>query len=122
MFDHIGITVADLGKSRRFYEAALSPLGYRVAYEDAATIGLGKDGTPALWLSQGKAGGPVHVALSAPDRRAIGAFHEAALAAGGRDNGGPGPRPQYHATYYAAFALDPDGNNVEAVCHAAEGA
>ena len=119
MFDHIGISVSDLDRSLRFYRAALAPLGYGVTYQEGPVAGLGKQDGPQLWLHGGKAGGPVHVALAGATRAEVQRFHAAALEAGGRDNGAPGLRPDYHATYYAAFALDPDGNNIEAVCHRA---
>jgi catechol 2,3-dioxygenase-like lactoylglutathione lyase family enzyme len=118
MFDHIGFRVRDLAASRRFYETALKPLGHVVAAEGEGYVGLGPAGAPALWLYASDAGaGPgCHAAFTAPDHAAVHAFHEGGLATGGRDNGAPGPRPDYSATYYAAFLIDPDGNNVEAVC------
>jgi catechol 2,3-dioxygenase-like lactoylglutathione lyase family enzyme len=119
MLDHLGVKVKDLATSKRFYAAALAPLGFTVQYEDKATVGFGPKGAPALWLGNGEARGPVHIALLAKDRGAVKAFHAAALPAGGKDNGKPGLRPDYHANYYAAFVTDPDGNNVEAVCHKA---
>ena len=126
MLDHIGIAVADIEGSRRFYAAALAPLGYAMTKDlgQAAGFGVAEGGKrssdPAgeFWIAQGDPHPPLtHVAFSAASRVAVGAFHEAALAAGGRDNGGPGLRPQYHADYYAAFIFDPDGYNIEAVCH-----
>jgi catechol 2,3-dioxygenase-like lactoylglutathione lyase family enzyme len=119
MWDHVGLKVKNLGASKRFYAAALAPLGYTVQYEDAASVGIGPKGAPALWLSEGQAKSAAHLAFSAPDRGAVDAFHSAALPAGGKDNGVPGLRPQYHANYFGAFVTDPDGNNVEAVCHKA---
>jgi len=118
MFDHVGLRTARLEASVRFYEAALAPLGHRVASRDAQGAGLGPPGAPALWLSrvEGASGSSVHLAFAAPDRQAVDRFHAAGLAAGGRDNGPPGLRPDYGESYYAAFLLDPDGNNVEAVC------
>jgi catechol 2,3-dioxygenase-like lactoylglutathione lyase family enzyme len=122
MIDHLKLSVSDAGRSRAFYEAALAPLGYRVMMEPApGVVGMGST-MPDFWLApddQASAGGrPTgHVAFRAETRELVDAFHAAALAAGGRDNGGPGPRPQYHPRYYGAFVLDPDGNNVEAVCH-----
>jgi catechol 2,3-dioxygenase-like lactoylglutathione lyase family enzyme len=117
VIDHVNIGVSDLAASRAFYERALAPLGYAVLMEMPYGIGLGKDGKPDLWISNDRpVSGPLHVALAAPDRATVDAFHREALAAGGRDNGAPGLRP-YHPTYYGAFALDPDGNNVEAVSH-----
>jgi catechol 2,3-dioxygenase-like lactoylglutathione lyase family enzyme len=118
MLDHVGIRVSDFERSKRFYEAALSPLGYELLIEPRpAAAGLGFSGKPDFWISQGEPGRPVHVAFAASDRATVKAFHEAAVAAGGRDNGRPGLRPEYHPTYYAAYVLDPDGNNIEAVCH-----
>ncbi len=116
MFDHVGLGVKDLNASVRFYEEALAPLGYVVCSKDASSVGIGPKGDPRLWLypATGERGA-THLALRAPDRAAVKRFHRAALAAGGRDHGAPGLRPDYGATYYAAFALDPDGNNVEAV-------
>ena len=118
MIDHVGLGVSDLGASRAFYEQALRPLGYALLmpFDDAA--GFGVDGKPDFWVYVDRPlSGPVHVALASPDRATVDAFHAAGLAAGGRDNGAPGLRPQYHASYYGAFVLDPDGNNIEAVCH-----
>jgi len=119
MLDHIGVAVANYEQSKRFYQAALAPLGYALVMEfggDAAGLGVG--GRPDFWISQGASGAPAHIAFTARDRATVDAFHKAALAAGGRDNGGPGVRAQYHPTYYGAFVLDLDGNNIEAVCHA----
>ena len=118
--DHVGCAVRDIGASRGFYEAALAPLGFAVVMEfgEPPVLGIGLPQRPQLWLHQGEPSAPVHLALHAADRAGVDAFHAAALAAGGRDNGAPGLRPHYHASYYAAYVLDPDGNNVEAVCHA----
>lgn len=118
MFDHIGLKVKDIGASVRFYEAALAPLGVVLCNGDDSGAGFGQPGAPALWLgSAGKATVPsIHLAMRAPDRKAVDRFHAAGLGAGGRDNGKPGLRPDYGPTYYAAFLIDPDGNNVEAVC------
>src|SRR5829696_5217481 len=118
MLDHIKLFVSDVDRSRAFYELALRPLGYRVLLEPApGVVGMGRD-FPNFWLSQGN-GTPTtaHVAIRADTRSVVDEFHEAALAAGGTDNGAPGLRPQYHPAYYGAFVHDPDGNNVEAVCH-----
>jgi catechol 2,3-dioxygenase-like lactoylglutathione lyase family enzyme len=119
MLDHIQITVQNVARSREFYAAALEPLGYTVQYDKAPVVGIGAKSAkiPALWLSEGEAKGATHVALIAPSRKAVDAFHRAAVSAGGRDNGPAGLRPDYHAAYYAAFVIDPDGNNLEAVCH-----
>jgi catechol 2,3-dioxygenase-like lactoylglutathione lyase family enzyme len=119
LFDHIGLKVRDYQASVRFYSAALQPLGFSLQYEDAAssTAGFGPQGQPQLWLGAGEPGTGIHLAFTAADHAAVGAFHRAALAAGGKDNGAPGLRPEYHPHYYGAFVLDPDGNNVEAVCH-----
>jgi catechol 2,3-dioxygenase-like lactoylglutathione lyase family enzyme len=120
MLDHISIKVKNLESSKRFYTAALAPLGFTVQYEDKGTAGYGPNGAPALWLAQSEPGGPVHIAFVAKDRVAVNAFHAAALKQSGKDNGAPGLRPEYHANYYGAFVKDPDGNNIEAVCHAAQ--
>jgi catechol 2,3-dioxygenase-like lactoylglutathione lyase family enzyme len=121
VFDHVLLDVDDFDASRSFYEMALAPLGIAVASEPAPQmVGLGPEGKPILWLMA--RGRPtthgVHIAFGAETRDAVDAFHAAGLAAGGTDNGAPGPRPIYHASYYAAFVIDPDGNNIEAVCHA----
>jgi len=120
MFDHIGLKVKDLTKSRRFYAAALAPLGAEVQSQGEGFVGIGPKGQPRLWLSQGEAQGVAHVAFFSKDRAGVAAFHRAAVGAGGKDNGAPGLRPHYHKDYYGAFVIDPDGNNVEAVCHKAE--
>ena len=128
MIDHIGLTVTDLDAARRFYEQALRPLGIAVLMEvteemtggHGAHLGFGRDNNPFFWIGTGKAATTgCHVAFSGPDTATVDAFHKAALAAGGRDNGAPGLRPHYHAGYYGAFVLDPDGNNIEAVFHGA---
>jgi catechol 2,3-dioxygenase-like lactoylglutathione lyase family enzyme len=117
MFDHIGIKVRDFDASVRFYTAALAPLGQGLCSRDESGAGLGPEGQPALWLYRGgNAGAGAHLAFRAADRAAVDRFHAAGLAAGGRNNGAPGVRGDYGPTYYAAFVLDPDGNNVEAVC------
>jgi catechol 2,3-dioxygenase-like lactoylglutathione lyase family enzyme len=118
MYDHIGLKVNDLAKSLRFYQNALAPLGHVLDAHDENSAGLGPQGAPALWLyaAQGHTGKGCHIAFRAPDHQAVDVFHQAGLKAGARDNGAPGPRPDYSPTYYAAFLIDPDGNNVEAVC------
>jgi len=117
MFDHIGVIVNDLTKSARFYEAALAPLGHVVGSRDESSVSLGPPGRAALFLYQGKdVKTGTHVALAAKDRAAVARFHEQGLRAGGKDNGAPGLRADYGPNYYAAFLLDPDGNNLEAVC------
>ncbi len=118
MYDHVGIRVRNLDTSVKFYVAALAPLGYVLCSKDANGAGFGPKGEPALWLHlhEGQAAAGSHIAFRAPDHAAIGKFHAEGLKAGGRDNGTPGPRKDYSPTYYAAFLIDPDGNNVEAVC------
>ena len=126
MIDHVGFPVSDYARSKAFYEKALAPLGYVPVKEvqqsahDAKACGFGAGGKPDFWIGgEGGLNKPLHVAIQASDRTSVDAFHAAALAAGGKDNGVPGLRPHYHANYYAAFVLDPDGHNIEAVCHAA---
>lgn len=127
MIDHVGYAVTDLARSRRFYEAALKPLGISelvVATSDqtesgGTAVGYGKNGKPFFWIGDNeRTGEGTHIAFSTGTRAEVDAFYQAAIAAGGRDNGGPGLRPHYHPNYYAAFVFDPDGVNVEAVCHA----
>lgn len=134
MLDHMGINVSDLDRSKAFYAAALAPIGYALQAEYSAAMtgsvavaGFGPPETAGpgastpFWIGTGTPGDPrVHLAFRVPTRAHVRAFHEAALAAGGRDNGAPGLRPIYHANYYGAFVLDPDGHNIEAVCHAPE--
>jgi predicted lactoylglutathione lyase len=121
MFDHIGLNVRDVSKTRAFYTAALAPLDLAACYEREGLVAFGRPGRPQLWF-YGKGEGPtgIHIALAAATRAQVDAFHAAAIAAGGKDNGPPGLRPQYRPTYYGAFVIDPDGHNLEAVCHAAE--
>lgn len=124
MIDHTGVHASDFARSRAFYELALAPLGYVVLRQfppapplHTGIAGLGEAPTADFWVIGGTPDGPKsHVAFRARTRALVDAFHAAALAAGGRDNGSPGLRP-YHPSYYAAFVLDPDGHNVEAVCH-----
>jgi catechol 2,3-dioxygenase-like lactoylglutathione lyase family enzyme len=118
MIDHVTLPVSDLERSQAFYLAALAPLGYQVFRRFPEGVGLAAGGKPDLWLAR-QAVASVHLALRAPTRSLVDAFHAAALAAGGRDHGAPGVRPHYHPSYYGAFVLDPDGHNLEVVCHEA---
>jgi catechol 2,3-dioxygenase-like lactoylglutathione lyase family enzyme len=121
--DHLGFSVTNYAESRDFYAAALKPLGYKVVMEVDAESGggLGDKGMPSIWLSPSKTvDNRVHLAFTAPDRKTVDAFYDAAIKAGGKDNGKPGIREQYHPNYYGAFVLDRDGHNIEAVCHTAE--
>jgi catechol 2,3-dioxygenase-like lactoylglutathione lyase family enzyme len=126
MIDHIGFSVSDYSRAKDFYTKALAPLGYtlimEVTQEQAGlelAAGFGADGKPDFWIGgEGGLNKAVHVAIFAKDRAAVDAFYRAALSAGGRDNGAPGIRAHYHPNYYGAFVLDPDGHNIEAVCHA----
>jgi catechol 2,3-dioxygenase-like lactoylglutathione lyase family enzyme len=136
VLDHINLRVADYARSKQFYQAALAPLGYKLAMEVDSGAGFSKGYIPSFWIKAGVppatgplappvpfegCGGPyLHVAFSSDTRAAVDAFHRAALAAGGRDNGVPRLRTEYHANYYGAFILDPDGYNIEAVCHQPE--
>jgi catechol 2,3-dioxygenase-like lactoylglutathione lyase family enzyme len=124
--DHIGLRCVDLERSLAFYRAALAALGLEVVMEvsaeqtgDRRHVGFGRDGKPSVWLTDGAANadGGLHLAFAVDERAQVDAFHHAGLAAGGRDNGAPGLRPHYHPNYYGAFLLDPDGHNIEAVCH-----
>lgn len=121
MIDHIGLRTAQFDALVRFYEASLSPLGYTKLFSWDGGAGFGRDGAAALWIhaSNTKPAG-IHVALSAANHDAVDGFYKAARNAGAADNGKPGLRKDYHANYYAAFVTDPDGNNLEAVCHIAE--
>lgn len=126
MIDHTGVIVSDFARSQAFYRAALRPLGFEQLAELSAEVtghtdvaGFGEPPKPEFWISRGTPNQPpVHVAFRAADRQTVDAFYRAALAAGGRDNGPPGLRLHYHPNYYGAFVLDPDGHNIEAVCHA----
>jgi catechol 2,3-dioxygenase-like lactoylglutathione lyase family enzyme len=119
MIDHISLRVADFRKALSFYTAALAPLGYVPQYVDEAgkSAGFGPKDDVRFWIAEGKPAGVVHLALRGPSRGAVRDFHTAALKAGAKDNGKPGLRPDYHANYYAAFVIDPGGNNLEAVTH-----
>jgi catechol 2,3-dioxygenase-like lactoylglutathione lyase family enzyme len=118
MLDHVSLSVTDPVRSQSFYAKALAPLGYKVISQFDGGFGIGAEGGSAIWAASGPAQKPIaHLAFRAADRKQVDAFYRAALAAGGRDNGKPGLRENYSPTYYAAFVLDPDGNNIEAVCH-----
>jgi catechol 2,3-dioxygenase-like lactoylglutathione lyase family enzyme len=124
MIDHVGFPVSNYERSKAFYAAALAPLGYVLVMEvgqaenDHPAAGFGRDGKPDFWIGgEGGLDGVLHVAIAADDHASVDAFYRAAMAAGGADNGAPGLRPHYHPSYYAAFVRDPDGHNVEAVCH-----
>ena len=125
MLDHVGFAVSDLEKARNFYQKALSPLGIMLIYDITAEqtdgeayLGFGEDQKPYFWVGTGdRFGGRLHVAFLADNRTVVDKFYREAIAAGGKDNGAPGLRPHYHKNYYGAFVLDPDGNNIEAVCH-----
>ncbi len=120
MIDHIGIAVTDLEKSVAFYTKALAPLGYTMIMKfDGQAAGFGVVPKADFWIAQEGSAKPAHVAFRAGGRAEVRAFYEAAIAAGGTDNGAPGPRPHYHEHYYGAFVKDLDGNNIEAVCHEA---
>ena len=120
MIDHITLHVSDYEKSKEFFLAALAPLGYTVFKEHPGVVGLKSGGRPDFWLAGDGAGKPMHVAFSSLDRKTVDEFYAVALKAGGRDNGAPGIREQYHPDYYAAFVLDLNGNNIEAVCRKPE--
>ena len=119
MLDHVAVTVRELEDAKRFYAAALAPLGYSLAMEFPGVAGFANpEGKPDFWLHEGEATSPTHVAFRSPDRETVDAFHRAALEAGGVDNGAPGLRPQYHEHYYGAYVYDASGHNIEAVCNA----
>jgi catechol 2,3-dioxygenase-like lactoylglutathione lyase family enzyme len=127
ILDHVGINVSDFDRAKAFYAKTLAPLGISLVMEFGKAAGFGRGGKPELWIGEGKTTyqtdeqlrsiTPIHVCLKAKSRDEVDAFHRAALAAGGKDHGAPGLRPEYHAGYYGVFALDPDGHNVEAVFH-----
>jgi catechol 2,3-dioxygenase-like lactoylglutathione lyase family enzyme len=119
LIDHVILNVSDFEASERFYAAALGALGFTPGMEFEGMRAYDLDGRPWFWIvHRGEPARGTHVAFPARSRADVDAFHAAALAAGGRDNGAPGVREDYHANYFAAFALDPDGNNIEAVIHA----
>ena len=128
MIDHTGVAITDMARSKRFYDAALGAIGYRLLADYPASVtgsvdvaGYGEPPKPDFWLNRGTPNQPpIHVAFRVASRQLVRDFHTAALAAGGQDNGGPGLRPHYHPSYYGAFVLDPDGHNIEAVCHVPE--
>jgi catechol 2,3-dioxygenase-like lactoylglutathione lyase family enzyme len=126
MIDHVGFSVSDIARSRAFYDSALEPIGLSMLMEatpdqtesGGTALGYGRDGIPFFWIGdKERVGEGTHVAFAVESRAEVDAFHAAALAAGGRDNGAPGLRPNYGPDYYAAFVHDPDGANIEAVCH-----
>jgi len=125
MIDHTGIVVSSVFQSKQFYRAALAAIGYEMLVEIPAAVtghsdvvGFGEAGKPDFWISEGSPNRPpIHIAFRVNDRKLVDAFYDAAIKAGGKDNGKPGPRPHYHIHYYGAFVLDPDGHNIEAVCH-----
>lgn len=127
MIDHTGVVASDFQVSKAFYEKALAPIGYTLLMELSAAVtghadvaGFGEAPKPDFWISSGTPNRPpVHVAFRVASRSLVDAFHQAAIQAGGTDNGPPGLRPHYHPNYYGAFVLDPDGHNIEAVCHEA---
>ena len=125
MIDHVGFPVSDYARAKVFYEQALAPLGYTLIMEvqqnehDAKAAGFGANGKPDFWIGgEGGLSRAMHIAIAAADRAAVDAFYRAAIAAGARDNGAPGIRAHYHPNYYGAFVIDPNGVNLEAVCHA----
>lgn len=118
--DHVTLNVSDYDRSKQFYEQTLKPLGYELVMEFGTAGGFGIGGKPDFWVSQRDQPTIAHVALAADDRAAVDRFHEAAMAAGAEDNGAPGLRPHYHESYYGAYVKDPEGNNIEAVCHKPE--
>jgi catechol 2,3-dioxygenase-like lactoylglutathione lyase family enzyme len=119
MLDHVTVKVGDYARAEAFYDLALGAIGItRMMGDGQYFAGYGSDGRPYFWIGAGPSGGGTHVAFTVARRAQVDAFHAAALAAGGQDNGAPGVRAHYHPTYYGAFVLDPDGHNIEAVCHA----
>jgi catechol 2,3-dioxygenase-like lactoylglutathione lyase family enzyme len=123
MLDHVTIGVSDIERSRNFYDLALRPLGITRLYAGGETAsGYGISSKAFFWISwRGLPQTGAHIAFAAQDRAVVDRFHAEAIAAGGKDNGAPGIRPNYHPSYYGAFVLDPDGHNIEAVCHARQG-
>ena len=120
MFDHVGFGVTNVPVSKDFFLKALAPLGVELVMEGPYGVGMGKNRKPSLWIHETTTTpAPLHLAFAADSRSQVDAFYKAAIAAGGKDNGAPGLRPHYHADYYGAFVIGPDGHNVEAVCHKA---
>lgn len=125
LIDHVGISVSDVNKSKAFYQLALAPIGFQLLVEVPASLsgrsdfaGFGQAPKPSFWIGASDSSTtPIHIAFSANSRTQVDSFYQAALAAGGRDNGPPGLRPHYHSNYYGAFVLDFDGHNIEVVCH-----
>jgi catechol 2,3-dioxygenase-like lactoylglutathione lyase family enzyme len=121
VIDHIGLSVSNYERSKEFYSKALAPLELELIMEFENVAGFGKDGKPEFWFGvHGAPLQPMHVAFAAENRQQVREFYEAAIAAGGKDNGPPGIREIYHPNYYGAFVIDPDGHNIEAVCHHTE--
>ena len=121
MFDHVGFGVTNLAESKAFFLKALQPLGVGVVMEGPYGVGMGQNNKPSLWLAETKEHpARLHIAFTAETRKQVDEFYRAAMSAGGKDNGPPGLRPHYHANYYGAFVIGPDGHNVEAVCHRPE--
>ena len=127
MIDHIGVSVSDFAKAKQFYDIALAPLGASLLFmvpeeqTDGVKVGGYGQDRPVFWINESGALSPTgHFAFAAENRSQVDAFYKAAIEAGGKDHGGPGVRPHYHEHYYGAFVLDPDGNNIEAVCHSPE--
>jgi catechol 2,3-dioxygenase-like lactoylglutathione lyase family enzyme len=121
IIDHIGFAISDSKTSIEFYTKALAPLGIEKVKEHDGWFGFGKNGKPEFWFGEAPdPHQPMHIAFSADNREQVNQFYNAAIQAGGKDNGEPGLRPEYHLDYYGAFVIDPDGHNIEAVCHKAE--
>lgn len=122
MLDHISLHVSDYARSKEFYLKALKPFGYELlmSFEERKMAGLGAEGKMDFWIDENETSKTTHIAFHAKDRKTVDEFYKAALAVGGKDNGAPGLRPNYHKDYYVAFVLDPDGNNIEAVSHTEE--
>jgi catechol 2,3-dioxygenase-like lactoylglutathione lyase family enzyme len=116
MLDHMELMISDLARSKEFYLKALAPLGFKIIYDLKDATGFGDESFPSFWIHTAEQCKPTHFAFGVMDRNSVDAFYRAAIAAGGRDNGAPGIRAQYHPNYYAAFVFDPDGNNLEVVC------